>query len=167
MNLPRNFNGLGEFVRPSPPLLVPKFMLNICQLNHFINLWILQMMYHPHCMPFMEPPHVLFPYQNPDRMPSIKPRLVLLKELTSNIQLILDSLQGSDIVEVQGNEIRNRHLWRKYVMPHDWRVTFYPSQEYAMPANNHQHMHLEQKQEEVRSSSSNQNDDNNNNNLVV
>ncbi|KAH0892829.1 LOW QUALITY PROTEIN: hypothetical protein HID58_055258, partial [Brassica napus] len=42
MNLPRNFNGLGGFVRPSPPLLVPKFMLNICQLNHFINLWILQ-----------------------------------------------------------------------------------------------------------------------------
>ena len=50
-------------------------------------------------------------------------------------------------------------------MPHDWRVTFYPSQEYVM-ANNRQHMQLEQKLE-VGSSSSNQNDDNNNNNLVV
>ncbi|KAL0694225.1 hypothetical protein Bca4012_061405 [Brassica carinata] len=89
-----------------------------------------------------------------------------LKALTSNIQLILDSLQGSDMVEVQGYEIRNRRVWRKYVMPQDWRVTFHPSQEYAM-ANNHQHMQLEQKPKEVGSSSSNQNDDNNNNNLVV
>ncbi|RID44239.1 hypothetical protein BRARA_I01049 [Brassica rapa] len=69
-----------------------------------------------------------------------------LKALTSNIQVILDSLQGSDMVEVQGYEIRNGRVWRKYVMPHDWRVTFYSSQEYVM-ANNHQHMQLEQKPE--------------------
>ncbi|CAN6970798.1 unnamed protein product [Brassica rapa subsp. trilocularis] len=59
-----------------------------------------------------------------------------LKALTSNAQLILNSLRDSDIIEVQGYEIRNRHVWRKYVMPQDWRVTFYPSPEYAM-ANNH------------------------------
>ncbi|KAJ0265388.1 La-type HTH domain-containing protein [Hirschfeldia incana] len=78
-----------------------------------------------------------------------------LKALTSNVQLILDSLRDSDIVEVQGYEIRNRCVWRKYIMPHDWRVAFYPSQEYAI-ANNHQHMQLEQKPEELGSSSSNQ-----------
>ncbi|KAG2303054.1 hypothetical protein Bca4012_061404 [Brassica carinata] len=66
-----------------------------------------------------------------------------LKALTSNVQLILDSLRYSDIVEVQGYEIRNRHVWRKYVMPHDWRVTFYQSAEYIL-ANNHQNMQLEQ-----------------------
>ncbi|KAF8093472.1 hypothetical protein N665_0383s0100 [Sinapis alba] len=66
-----------------------------------------------------------------------------LKALTSNIQLILDSLQGSDMVEMQGYEIRNRRVWRKYVMPHDWRVAFYPSPEYAV-VNNHQNMQLEQ-----------------------
>ncbi|KAF8093469.1 hypothetical protein N665_0383s0097 [Sinapis alba] len=66
-----------------------------------------------------------------------------LKALTSNVQLILDSLRDSDIVEVQGYEIRNRRAWRKYVMPHDWRVAFYPSPEYAV-VNNHQNMQLEQ-----------------------
>ncbi|XP_018454876.1 la-related protein 1C-like isoform X3 [Raphanus sativus] len=66
-----------------------------------------------------------------------------LKALTSNVQLILDSLRDSDIVEVQGYEIRNRRVWRKYVMSHEWRVTFYPSQEYVM-ANNYQNMQLEQ-----------------------
>ncbi|CAG7860753.1 unnamed protein product [Brassica rapa] len=45
-----------------------------------------------------------------------------LKALTSNAQLILDSLRDSDIIEVQGYEIRNRHVWRKYVMPQDWRA---------------------------------------------
>ncbi|CAN7090304.1 unnamed protein product [Brassica rapa subsp. narinosa] len=63
--------------------------------------------------------------------------------LTSNVQLVLDSLRESDIIEVQGYEIRNRHVWRKYVMPQDWRVTFYLSPEYAM-ANNHQNIQLEQ-----------------------
>ncbi|CAN7025587.1 unnamed protein product [Brassica oleracea var. botrytis] len=254
VNLPRNFNGLGGFVRPSPPLLVPSiyaqhmppqpfyypldFTGELTQNINFVfyfyeffpnaYLYFLgfppQMMYHPHHVPFMEPPPVLFPRQNPNRrMPSMEPPPVLvpsqkpslktktlnqvqkappktkivnqvqkvplktkilnqvqyylsednlpndvylrmrmndegfvhiefiagfnkLKALTSNIQLILDSLQGSDMVEVQGYEIRNGRVWRKYVMPHDWRVTFYPSQEYVM-ANNHQHMQLEQKPE--------------------
>ncbi|CDY30349.1 BnaA09g09280D [Brassica napus] len=248
VNLPRNFNGLGGFVRPSPPLLVPPVYAQHMPPQPFyypldFTGFPPQMMYHPHRMPFMEPPPVLFPRQNPNRrMPSMEPPPVLvpsqkpslktktfnqvqkaplktkianqvqkvplktkilnqvqfylsednlpndvylrmrmndegfvhiefiagfnkLKALTSNIQLILDSLQGSDMVEVKGYEIRNGCVWRKYVMPHNWRTTFYPSQEYVM-ANNHQHMQLEQKPE-VGSSSSNQNDDNNNNNLVV
>ncbi|CAG7860736.1 unnamed protein product [Brassica rapa] len=48
-----------------------------------------------------------------------------LKALTSNVHLVLDSLRDSDIIEVQGNEIRNRHVWRKYVMPQDWRKPVY------------------------------------------
>ncbi|CAG7860769.1 unnamed protein product [Brassica rapa] len=123
----------------------------------------------------MEPPPVLVQSQKPSlktktlnqvQKAPLKTKIAnQLKALTSNIQLILDSLQGSDMVEVKGYEIRNGRVWRKYVMPHNWRTTFYPSQEYVM-ANNHQHMQLEQKPE-VGSSSSNQNDDNNNNNLVV
>ncbi|KAF3561068.1 hypothetical protein DY000_02012012 [Brassica cretica] len=272
VNLPRNFNGLGGFVRPSPPLLVPPIYAQHMPPQPFyypldFTGFPPQMMYHPHHMPFMEPPPVLFPSQNPNRrMPSMEPPPVLvpsqkpslktktlnkvqkappktkianqvqkvplktkilnqvqyylsednlpndvylrmrmndegfvhiefiagfnkLKALTSNIQLILDSLQGSDmvevqdnlpndvhlrkrmndegfvhiefisgfnklkaltsnvqlildslrdsdIIEVQGYEIRNRRVWKKYVMPQDWRVTFYPSPEYAM-ANNH------------------------------
>ena len=108
MNLPRNFNGLGGFVRPSPPLLVPPvyaqhmppqpfyypldFTGELTQNINFVfyfyeffpnaYLYFLgfppQMMYHPHRMPFMEPP-VLFSRQNPNRrMPSMEPPPVLV-----------------------------------------------------------------------------------------
>ncbi|GAB2282873.1 hypothetical protein Dimus_017407 [Dionaea muscipula] len=40
-----------------------------------------------------------------------------MKELTSNIQFILDSVVGSSVLEVQGDKIRRRHDWDKWIMP--------------------------------------------------
>ncbi|XP_010548255.1 PREDICTED: la-related protein 1C isoform X2 [Tarenaya hassleriana] len=39
-------------------------------------------------------------------------------ELTDNVQHILDALQGSPVVEVQGGDkIRKRHNWQKFLLP--------------------------------------------------
>ncbi|XP_022751498.1 la-related protein 1C-like isoform X2 [Durio zibethinus] len=37
--------------------------------------------------------------------------------LTDNIQLILDALQSSVVVEVQGDKVRKRNNWRRWIMP--------------------------------------------------
>ncbi|KAI4327773.1 hypothetical protein L6164_020197 [Bauhinia variegata] len=37
--------------------------------------------------------------------------------LTDNVQLILDALRVSSVVEVQGDKIRRRNDWRRWVMP--------------------------------------------------
>ncbi|XP_038702189.1 la-related protein 1C isoform X2 [Tripterygium wilfordii] len=38
-------------------------------------------------------------------------------ELTNNIQLILDALRSSTVVEVQGNKVRRRNDWERWIMP--------------------------------------------------
>ncbi|KAK1586574.1 hypothetical protein Q3G72_003890 [Acer saccharum] len=38
--------------------------------------------------------------------------------LTDNIQLILDALRSSTVVEVQGDKIRRRNDWMRWLMPH-------------------------------------------------
>ncbi|GMI68219.1 La related protein 1c [Hibiscus trionum] len=38
--------------------------------------------------------------------------------LTDNIQLITDALQSSTIVEVQGDRVRKRNDWMRWIMPH-------------------------------------------------
>ncbi|KAK6938991.1 La-type HTH domain [Dillenia turbinata] len=38
-----------------------------------------------------------------------------VKNLTSNIQLILDALRGSTVVEVQGDKVRRRNEWMKWL----------------------------------------------------
>ncbi|MBA0580542.1 hypothetical protein Gorai_022756, partial [Gossypium raimondii] len=38
-----------------------------------------------------------------------------VKSLTSNIQLIVDSLRSSTVVEVQDDKVRRRNDWRKWV----------------------------------------------------
>ncbi|KAL1191945.1 La-related protein 1C [Cardamine amara subsp. amara] len=55
-----------------------------------------------------------------------------LKALTRNIQLILDALQDSNLIELKGYEIRSRHMWRKFLMPLHSRVPFHPSLEDVM-----------------------------------
>ncbi|CAN6855483.1 unnamed protein product [Brassica oleracea] len=118
VNLPRNFNGLGGFVRPSPPLLVPSiyaqhmppqpfyypldFTGELTQNINFVfyfyeffpnaYLYFLgfppQMMYPPHHVPFMEPPPVLFPRQNPNRrMPSMEPPPVLVPSQKPSLKI--------------------------------------------------------------------------------
>ncbi|KAJ7953166.1 la-related protein 1C-like [Quillaja saponaria] len=37
--------------------------------------------------------------------------------LTDNIQLILDSVRSSSVVEVQGDKVRRRNDWRRWIMP--------------------------------------------------
>ncbi|XP_010489409.1 PREDICTED: la-related protein 1C-like [Camelina sativa] len=81
-----------------------------------------------------------------------------LKALTSNLQLIMDALQDSHIVELKGYEIRSRHMWKKYVMPLHLRVPFVPILEDEM-AGKVQNLSLKQKVYEIGSSSSNQKGD--------
>ncbi|KAI3462345.1 hypothetical protein Pfo_019008 [Paulownia fortunei] len=38
-------------------------------------------------------------------------------QLTDNIQLILDAIQASNVVEVQGNKVRRKSDWIKWIMP--------------------------------------------------
>ncbi|KAL6995888.1 hypothetical protein U1Q18_006022 [Sarracenia purpurea var. burkii] len=38
-----------------------------------------------------------------------------IQQLTRNIQLILDSLRASSVVEVQHNKVRRRNEWRKWI----------------------------------------------------
>ncbi|CAA2961037.1 Hypothetical predicted protein [Olea europaea subsp. europaea] len=38
-----------------------------------------------------------------------------VQKLTDNIQIILDSLRASSVVEVQGDKIRKRHEWKKWL----------------------------------------------------
>ncbi|KAK4410442.1 La-related protein 1C [Sesamum angolense] len=38
-------------------------------------------------------------------------------QLTDNIQLILDAIQASNIVEVQGDKVRRKSDWNKWIMP--------------------------------------------------
>ncbi|XP_073012239.1 la-related protein 1C-like [Typha latifolia] len=40
-----------------------------------------------------------------------------VKQLTSNIQLILEAVRGSTVVEVQGMRIRRRIDWRNWILP--------------------------------------------------
>ncbi|VVB18382.1 unnamed protein product [Arabis nemorensis] len=77
-----------------------------------------------------------------------------LKALTSNIELILDALQGSDVVELKGYEIRKRYKWRKFLMHIDLRTPFYPSPECEMTSRV-QNMSFEPKADDLESSSSN------------
>ncbi|XP_023642563.1 la-related protein 1C-like [Capsella rubella] len=56
-----------------------------------------------------------------------------LKALTRNIQLIVDALQNSNVVELKGYEIRSRDMWRKYLMPLHLRVPFVPTLEHERP----------------------------------
>ncbi|XP_010547410.1 PREDICTED: la-related protein 1B-like [Tarenaya hassleriana] len=46
-----------------------------------------------------------------------------LAELTNNVQIILDAVISSAVVEVQGESIRRRGDWNKYVWPRDLRET--------------------------------------------
>ncbi|KAK4430345.1 La-related protein 1C [Sesamum alatum] len=39
-------------------------------------------------------------------------------QLTDNIQLILDAIQASSVVEVQGDKVRRKNDWTKWIMPH-------------------------------------------------
>ena len=74
-----------------------------------------QMMYHPHCMPFMEPPHVLFPYQNPDRMPSIKPRLVLVPSQKASLKTkTLNQVQKAPLKTKIPNQVKKMPLKPRY-----------------------------------------------------
>ncbi|XP_052190555.1 la-related protein 1B-like isoform X2 [Diospyros lotus] len=40
-----------------------------------------------------------------------------VKDLTNNIQLILDALRTSNVVEVKGDKIRKLNDWRRWIMP--------------------------------------------------
>ncbi|CAH2051394.1 unnamed protein product [Thlaspi arvense] len=143
VNPHRTFNGSGGFVRPRPPPVQPFYAqyMPVHQTFYpmvFLGLPPPMMMYHPHRMPFKEPPHVIeenlprdmFLRQHMNDEGFVHIQVIAdfnkLKALTTNIQLILDSLRGLNVVEVKGYEIRNRRNWRKYLMPRDLRVTFNP-----------------------------------------
>ncbi|KZV46120.1 la-related protein 1C [Dorcoceras hygrometricum] len=40
-----------------------------------------------------------------------------IRELTDNVQLILDALQASNVVEIQGENLRKKGNWKKWVLP--------------------------------------------------
>ncbi|XP_075497397.1 uncharacterized protein LOC142534411 [Primulina tabacum] len=40
-----------------------------------------------------------------------------IRELTDNVQLILDALRASNVVEIQGEKVRRKGNWRKWIMP--------------------------------------------------
>ncbi|TKY58306.1 La-related protein 1C [Spatholobus suberectus] len=40
-----------------------------------------------------------------------------VKHLTDNIQIVLDAVRTSSVVEVQGDKIRRRNDWKKWIMP--------------------------------------------------
>ncbi|XP_020202770.1 la-related protein 1C [Cajanus cajan] len=42
-----------------------------------------------------------------------------VKFLTDNIQIVLDAVRTSSVVEVQGDKIRRRNDWRRWIMPAD------------------------------------------------
>ncbi|XP_019058974.1 PREDICTED: la-related protein 1B [Tarenaya hassleriana] len=54
---------------------------------------------------------------------SLKAGFRKLAELTNNVQIILDAVKSSAFVEVQGESIRRRGDWQKYVWPRDLTVT--------------------------------------------
>ncbi|XP_073052223.1 la-related protein 1C-like [Primulina eburnea] len=40
-----------------------------------------------------------------------------IRELTDNVQLILDALRASNVVEIQGGKVRRKGNWRKWIIP--------------------------------------------------
>lgn len=40
-----------------------------------------------------------------------------IRELTNNVQLILDALRASNVVEIQGEKVRRKGNWRKWIKP--------------------------------------------------
>ncbi|KAI4386827.1 hypothetical protein MLD38_004726 [Melastoma candidum] len=48
---------------------------------------------------------------------SLVARFNKVSELTDNVQIIMDSLYHSTVVEVQGDKIRRRIDWRRWIMP--------------------------------------------------
>lgn len=54
----------------------------------------------------------------------------MVKRMTQNLQLILDSLKDSTVLEVQGNRIRRRNDWRKWLLsvPRSSTISSSPTQ---------------------------------------
>ncbi|KAA8547540.1 hypothetical protein F0562_003969 [Nyssa sinensis] len=44
-------------------------------------------------------------------------RILQVAQLTDNIQLILDAVRISAVVEVQGDKMRRRNDWKRWIMP--------------------------------------------------
>ncbi|XP_047967995.1 la-related protein 1C-like isoform X2 [Salvia hispanica] len=59
-----------------------------------------------------------------------------VRQLTNNIHLILDALQASSIIEVQGDKVRRRGDWLKWLMPPTQNPTTSPAV-YASSQNNY------------------------------
>ncbi|WCJ32708.1 La-related protein 1C [Euphorbia peplus] len=59
--------------------------------------------------------------QNMDKQGFVPVKLIAgfnkVSHLTDNIQLILDSIRSSTVVEVQGDKVRRRNDWDKWMMP--------------------------------------------------
>ncbi|XP_010531117.1 PREDICTED: la-related protein 1C-like isoform X2 [Tarenaya hassleriana] len=51
--------------------------------------------------------------------------------LTDNVQHILEALQGSPVVEVQGDKVRRRHNWQKFLLPASMRTPIVSSPQSA------------------------------------
>ncbi|XAR73740.1 hypothetical protein NMG60_11007811 [Bertholletia excelsa] len=75
--------------------------------------------------------------------------------LTDNIQLILDALRSSNVVEVQGDKVRKRELWSRWIMPPSAQFATVSSPQplgrsnYDMLAVNMQNVSLDEKASEL------------------
>ncbi|KAG0476104.1 hypothetical protein HPP92_012945 [Vanilla planifolia] len=96
----------------------------------------------PIMMPYIGPPLPLRPFPTPMAFPDFPPQMYyfpthpypeffrgmpfvppqstpLVKQLTDNIQFILEAIRTSDVVEVEGNRVRRRDRWSEWIItPH-------------------------------------------------
>ncbi|MCI12992.1 La-related protein 1, partial [Trifolium medium] len=66
-----------------------------------------------------------------------------VKFLTDNIQIVLDAVQTSNVVEVQGGKIRRRNDWMNWIMPSTQIPNVTGSQTVGQLAENIQSIALE------------------------
>ncbi|XP_022775452.1 la-related protein 1C-like [Durio zibethinus] len=111
---PDSFRGV-PFVPPMPPVFFPAPEPQDHQLHAKI---VNQIDYYFSIENLIKD---IFLRQNMDDQGWVPIRLIAgfrkVSMLTDNIQLILDALQSSNVVEVEGDKVRKRTDWRHWIMP--------------------------------------------------